>query len=212
MQKFKLLFIASCFFPLVSFSQELRIDAAGADQQILFGVKQIKEKNKDKKNTLLQSVTIVFDSVRATTLVNENNWPPVKSFSDQCYSIRFDKSHKNVYVLSGESTGAMYGALDIAEAIECNSIDQLKESDNIPYLKKRGIKFNIPLDLRTPSYSDPGDAHQQNIPDVWDINFWQTYFDEMAVHRYNVMTWWSLQPFPSMVKVPEFPEVALNDV
>jgi hypothetical protein len=34
----------------------------------------------------------------------------------------------------------------------------------------------------------------------------------MAVHRYNVMTWWSLQPFPSMVKVPEFPGVALNDV
>ena len=26
------------------------------------------------------------------------------------------------------------------------------------------------------------------------------------------MTWWSLQPFPSMVKVPEFPQTALNDV
>ena len=97
----------------------------------------------------------------------------------------------------------MYAALDIAEAIECNSLDQLKE---------RGIKFNLPLDLRTPTYSDPGDAHQQNIPDVWDLDFWQSYFDEMALHRYNVMTWWSLQPFPSMVKVPEFPDIALNDV
>ncbi|MES1218498.1 MAG: hypothetical protein ABUT20_23530, partial [Bacteroidota bacterium] len=66
--------------------------------------------------------------------------------------------------------------------------------------------------LRTPSYSDPGDAHQQNMTDVWSLNFWQSYFDEMAVHRYNTMTWWSLQPFPSMVKVPEFPGTALNDV
>ena len=44
------------------------------------------------------------------------------------------------------------------------------------------------------------------------LNFWQAYFDEMAVHRYNVMTWWSLQPFPSMVKIPEFPGTALDDV
>lgn len=34
----------------------------------------------------------------------------------------------------------------------------------------------------------------------------------MARHRYNVLSLWGLHPFPSLVKVPEFPEVALNDV
>jgi hypothetical protein len=34
----------------------------------------------------------------------------------------------------------------------------------------------------------------------------------MARHRYNVLTLWSLNPFPSIVKVPEFPHVALKDV
>ena len=34
----------------------------------------------------------------------------------------------------------------------------------------------------------------------------------MARHRYNVLSLWSLHPFPSIVKVPEFPNVALNDV
>jgi hypothetical protein len=34
----------------------------------------------------------------------------------------------------------------------------------------------------------------------------------MARHRYNVLSLWSLHPFPSLVKVPEFPEVALDDV
>ena len=34
----------------------------------------------------------------------------------------------------------------------------------------------------------------------------------MALNRYNVLSLWSLHPFPSMVKIPEFPDVALNDV
>ena len=212
MQRIKLVILASCIFPFISFSQELRIYVAGGDEQVQFGIKQIKEKSKEKNTAPFQSVTIVFDSAKVETLLKANNWEPVKSFGDQCYALRFDKDRKNIYILSGETTGAMYAALDIAEAIECNSLDQLKESDHVPYLKKRGIKFNLPLDLRTPTYSDPGDAHQQNIPDVWDLDFWQSYFDEMALHRYNVMTWWSLQPFPSMVKVPEFPDIALNDV
>jgi len=212
MLNFKFSLLATCLFPVLSFPQELRIRFPDADEQVMFGIKQIREKSKGRITTPLQTVTIIADSVKAGQLVKEYSWAPVKSFADQCYSIRFDKGKKNIFILSGETTGAMYGALDIAEAIECHSIDQLKEGDHAPYLKKRGIKFNIPIDLRTPSYSDPGDAHQQNIPDVWDLDFWQAYFDEMALHRYNVMTWWSLQPFPSMVKVPEFPDVALNDV
>ena len=164
-----------------------------------------------KGNTFL-NIELITDSTKAAALVKLNKWNPVKSFNEQCYAIRIDSARKNIYVFAAESTGTMYGALDIAEAIECNSLGELKESDNAPYLKNRGIKFNIPLDLRTPTYSDPGDANQLNITNVWNLNFWQTYFDEMAIHRYNVMTWWSLQPFPSMVKVPEFPDVALKDV
>ena len=36
--------------------------------------------------------------------------------------------------------------------------------------------------------------------------------DAMARHRYNVLSLWNLHPFPSIVKVPEFPGVALDDV
>jgi hypothetical protein len=34
----------------------------------------------------------------------------------------------------------------------------------------------------------------------------------MARHRYNVLSLWNLHPFPSLVKVPEYPDVALDDV
>jgi hypothetical protein len=66
--------------------------------------------------------------------------------------------------------------------------------------------------MRTPSYGDMGDFGQQNIPVVWEMDFWQQQCDEMARNRYNVISVWSENPFPSLVKIPEFPKIALNDV
>ena len=106
----------------------------------------------------------------------------------------------------------MYGGLDIAEAIRLGTLDSLKDSEHQPHIQRRGIKFNIPLDLRTPSYTCCSDAAQANIPEMWERAFWTEFLDAMARHRYNVLSLWSLHPFPSLVKVPEFPEVALNDV
>jgi hypothetical protein len=106
----------------------------------------------------------------------------------------------------------MYGGLDVAEAIRIGAFGELGDRVCRPYIERRGIKFNIPLDLRTPSYSDNGDSFQANIPEVWSTTFWHEFLDEMARHRYNVLTLWNLHPFPSIVRVPEFPEVALSDV
>lgn len=224
MRKASFILLCGWIIPFLCCSQEIRLNAIDADAQVQFGTKKIKEAAAQKNWRIAEgtaqaagtklSIEVIADSAEATRLTGANKWKRAGSFGDQCYAIRIidEGNRKNIYILSGETTGAMYGMLDVAEAISCNTISQLTESDNAPYLARRGIKFNLPLDLRTPTYSDPGDAHQQNMVDVWDIGFWQTYFDEMAVHRYNVMTWWSLQPFPSMVKVPEFPDVALNDV
>lgn len=134
----------------------------------------------------------------------------VKAGAAQSYRIEHDGA--KVRVIGGDATGAMYGGLDLAEAIRTGTLDSLKDSEHKPHIAQRGIKFNIPLDLRTPSYSDPADAAQANIPEVWERAFWTEFLDAMARHRYNVLSLWSLHPFPSMVKVPEFPEVALDDV
>jgi hypothetical protein len=47
---------------------------------------------------------------------------------------------------------------------------------------------------------------------VWEESFWNDFFDEMARSRFNVISLWNLEPFPSLVKVPEYPDVALDDV
>lgn len=132
----------------------------------------------------------------------------------QAYAIRVAVADggRRYTVHGADPAGAMYGGLDLAEAIRTGSIASVADSDHVPHIVSRGIKFNIPLDLRTPSYSDPADAAQANIPEMWSMTFWREFFDDMARHRYNVISLWSLHPFPSIVKVPEFPGVALQDV
>jgi hypothetical protein len=137
-----------------------------------------------------------------------------QAMGEQAYVLR--GSPQRVTVVAGDATGAMYGGLDIAEAVRTSpaALRTLLNNSKVrqPFVANRGLKFNIPLDMRTPSYGDGGDSNRANIPEVWERDFWATYFDEMARQRYNVMTLWSLHPFPSMVKVPEFPDVALDDV
>jgi hypothetical protein len=120
----------------------------------------------------------------------------------------------NLTVTGGDAVGTMYGGLDVAEAIHTDALDSLKDSTHTPHIAQRGIKFNIPLDLRTPTYSDPdpSDAAEANIPEMWSMDFWRVFLDDLARRRYNVLSLWSLHPFPSIVKVPEFPHVALDDV
>ncbi len=134
--------------------------------------------------------------------------------AEQSYGLRVQNApgRRSITVHGADAAGVMYGGLDVAEAIRTGTLDALQNSDHAPHIAKRGIKFNIPLDLRTPSYSDCSDAAQANIPEMWERKFWTEYLDAMARHRYNVLSLWSLHPFPSLVKVPEFPEVALDDV
>ena len=125
---------------------------------------------------------------------------------------RTERAAEGITVTGGDAVGAMYGGLDVAEALRSGALDSLKDSVHAPHIAQRGIKFNIPLDLRTPSYTEPSDAAQANIPEVWSMTFWRAFLDDMARHRFNVLSLWSLHPFPSIVKVPEFPHVALDDV
>ncbi len=151
------------------------------------------------------------DALRITLAISA---PSGTNAAPQSYRIRVrrEKDRTSIAVLGMDPVGVMYGGLEVAEAIHTGALDSLKDSDHAPHIAQRGLKFNIPLDLRTPSYTDPSDAAQANIPEVWSMTFWREFLDDMARHRFNVLTLWSLHPFPSIVKVPEFPHVALQDV
>ena len=50
------------------------------------------------------------------------------------------------------------------------------------------------------------------LNEMWSFEFWKEYIDTLARYRYNFVSLWNLHPFPSLVKVPEYPDVALDDV
>ncbi len=122
------------------------------------------------------------------------------------------KDQKTIYILGYDEAGTMYGGLEAAEIIKVKGIDAVQNQLQNAYMKVRGTKFNIPLDMRSPTYTEPSDAAQNNIDDMWDFGFWKEYIDNLARYRYNVISLWNMHPFPSMVKVPDYPDVALNDV
>ena len=163
-----------------------------------------------------QNVRIVLASSadEAKRLAADLGLAAPKAAGAQSYALRrkAEGARTTYAVLGADPAGAMYGGLDVAEAIRLAALADLRDADASPYVARRGIKFNIPLDARTPSYSDAGDAAQQNIPEMWSTDFWREFLDEMARHRFNVLTLWNLHPFPSLVKVPEYPDVALADV
>lgn len=134
------------------------------------------------------------------------------TMGEQTFAVRAIAGAKSYWALGGDAAGIIYGGLALADAIEWHGLAGVKDADGTPYIRRRGVKFNIPLDARTPSYSDNADAATHNVAAVWDIEFWKRFLDGMARSRLNVLSLWSLHPFPSMVKVPEYPNVALADV
>lgn len=115
-----------------------------------------------------------------------------------------------ISLCGGDEAALMYGILDMAKLYGQGA--EVKSAKVTPYLENRGIKFNIPLDARTPSYSDASDSAGNNIENMWKFEFWTDFIDRMALNHYNVLSLWTLSPFPSLVRVPEYPLACLDDV
>ncbi|MCX6930015.1 MAG: DUF1080 domain-containing protein, partial [Verrucomicrobia bacterium] len=132
----------------------------------------------------------------------------------EAYALRKTDSggKKGYWAIGGDRVGAMYGGMDIGEIASAGLIEEVANSDHKPYIAKRGMKFNIPLDKRQPSFDDNGTSGRENFKHVWDLNFWKEYLDTIARQRYNVLSLWNRHPFPTLVKVPGYEDVALDDV
>lgn len=127
----------------------------------------------------------------------------------QCYAIRSENGQ--IHVRAGDGAGMMYALLDLADFYDGGWPAELDMTQR-PYLARRGIKFNIPLDARTPSYSDASSSAFENIGQVWQFDFWTEFLDTMALNKFNVLSLWNLSPFPSLVRIPRYPCLALDDV
>ena len=129
-------------------------------------------------------------------------------------SFRIRREGENVIrVVGGDSLGAMYGGLELAEMIALGGgLDAVVEKARKPYIFRRGLKFNIPFDGRAPSYDDTGTAAQENIAVMWEWEFWEAFLDTLARNRYNVLTLWTNHPYPGIVDLKKYPGVSYDNV
>ena len=160
-------------------------------------------------------LALASDKVIADQLAAQGG-DPASGLGVQAYALRTtNKPDFSYWVLGGDANGTMYGGLQLAENIQFHHLTRTYDEEESPHLKNRGIKFNIPLDKDSPTYfyGYKGTSHERAVKDVWDIKFWKTWFDEMARHRYNVLSLWSPHPLTSMVNMEdEYPGIAIQGV
>ena len=157
-------------------------------------------------------VLAVASDKAAGSLLSAQGGKPVASLGTQAYALRTTlKPELSHWVLGGDANGAMYGGLHVAENISCNGFSGNLDSDDAPSLLNRGMKLNLPLDRRIPTYVGKwtSNSAKQAIPHVWDMTFWRTLIDQQARNRYNLLSVWVHHPFPALVKVPDYPDACL---
>jgi hypothetical protein len=162
---------------------------------------------------VMRVIVGVLSNTAVVSRLSAEGGAPVTGLKPQGYAVRVTGTvQKSYWVIGGDSIGALYGGLALADAVRYNTLGTVTNSEQAPYISHRGIKFNIPLDARTPSYSDGGESAWNNVETVWDFAFWKDFMEQMARNRFNVLSLWNLQPFPSLIKHPDYANVALSDV
>ncbi len=221
---------ASLAFSAPASAETVRLYFDPATPQIAFAAGDIKTALEKQKHTVethdvatltkagsgRKIILAVATDTVATATLSAQGGKPVVDLGAQAYALRTTTAPESSYwVLGGDAVGAMYGGLQLAENITFHDLARTYDEQDAPFLKNRGIKFNLPLDKESPTYyyGYKGTSNKLAVKDVWDLSFWKTWFDEMARHRYNVLSLWSPHPFTSMVNMEdEYPGIAIHGV
>lgn len=211
--KYLSIFIFCFLFTHHAFSQSAsgNIICSDPGPQVAFGISSLNRalQSYEGDKQIILSKSSDEKTVRS---VEKSGITVEENLRSEGFQIAISEDKNVIAVLAHDDAGLMYGAFELAEQITVAGIAAVENTVQNPYMKMRGTKFNIPLDVRTPSYSDVSDAAQKNMLEMWCFDFWKEYIDTLGRYRYNFISLWSMHPFPSLVKVPEYPDVALDDV
>jgi hypothetical protein len=214
--------------PVIVCAETVGVFFDPAVEQIKFAASDVKtalEKNKFTVEVLPLTLLIksypnkkvviaLASDAAATAALAAQGGRKLPTLGEQAYALRTTEGPQKTYwALGGDANGAMYGGLQIAENIKFDRFATSYNNEESPAILKRGIKLNLPFDKESLTYGRARVSGINNaIHHVWDMTFWTTWFDEMARHRYNVISIWNNHPFTSMIKLPDYPDVAIQDV
>ena len=163
-----------------------------------------------------KKVVLALSSNSAVTaLLTAQGGSIVTGLSEQGYGLRTTtQGQTSFWVLGGDSNGAMYGGIQMAENINFFGFTGTYNNQESASIARRGIKLNLAYDIKSATYGKTFDGTSQSfaVKEMWDLNFWKEWFDEMARNRYNTVSIWSNHPFTSMIKMPDYLDVALQNI
>lgn len=212
--------------PALSAAETVRLYFDPAKPQIAFAAGDIKAALEKRNHTVQiqklstlaaddsgkKIVLAVATDRTAASILSAQGGKAVAGLGTQAYALRTTtKPDLSYWVQGGDAAGAMYGGLQLAENISFHGLSGSFNSEESPLLLNRGMKLNLPLDRRIPTYVGrwTSNSAKKAIPHVWDMAFWKTLIDQQARNRYNVLSVWVHHPFPALVKLPDYPKVSL---
>lgn len=169
---------------------------------ICFGVKNLKDALGEKGIFFIERPLNTFvPNIKEKCIVA--TFSDLKKATGEIQSDGFEISISDniIYLTGADHRGTMYGLLDIAETIRFYGLDKIHNKLENPFLKTRGIKFNLPF-----GPFDWGDPYEKCIDTCLDEKFWKTYLDFLAQNRYNCLSLWSENPFHMMFRLEKYPE------
>ena len=226
MLRFYTLFILALATPVLAFAETVGVFFDSKEAQIKFAAIDVKTALESKGFTVemlslssLKSgygnkkvvIALASNSGVSKLLTGEGGKMP-SGLGEQAYSLRTTKKEQAAFwVFGGDVNGAMYGAFQIAENISADGFTGTYNNQETPFMLNRGMKLNLPLDKRVPTYVGgwSSNSAKKAIPHVWDMDFWKKLIDQQARNRYNVLSIWVHHPFPALVKLADYPKVSL---
>ena len=215
--------------PFMAFAQKVGVFFDSNVAQIKFAAGDVKAALESKNLTVEmlplsslnskyanRKVVIAVASNSAVTKVLTRQGGTIPTgLGEQAYGLRTTKKGQTSYwVLGGDINGAMYGGFQIAENISQDGLSGSYNNQEAPFLLARGMKLNLPLDKRIPTYIGrwTSNSAKKAIPHVWDMTFWKKLIDQQARNRYNVLSVWVHHPFPALVKLADYPKACLPGI
>jgi len=221
--------VFALLIPTIMFAETIGLFYDSSVEQIKFAASDVKVALEAKSYTVemfpLSSLTSTYANKKmvlamasdnaTTAILTSQGGSLAANLGVQAYALRTTSNPQTTYwALGGDANGAMYGGFQIAENINFNGLTGVYNNENSPKILNRGVKLNLPFDKNSTTYFNANNSTGSRfaITNVWDLSFWQSWFDEMARNRYNVISIWNNHPFTSMIKMADYPDVAIQNV
>jgi hypothetical protein len=110
-------------------------------------------------------------------------------------------------VAGADDSGVLYGCLELARRARAGRMLPASVSDTeAPAFRLRGPCIGMQKTTILPGYGEYEYPYTPELfPFFYDKAFWQGYLDFLAGNRMNTLYLWNGHPFPSLVKLPDYP-------